>query len=231
MDRRWFTSLWTWTWLLGVFSSLPGICAAGPVNVTIPNTSPQIVYTPFICNTTTIPSNPECKGAWASALYVTTSTSSNASANFTVASPSISLSSVVDTSAGLIAIINLVESELTTLTITFIPGESNSQLELGSMLMTVTNATATSSFLPTMTLPPSMSLPTFIIHSTSSSPSPSSTNSPQGSNHKKQITIALSLVLGLGVGLSIILGTAFFYWRKRKRQRDAMQENMSWISP
>ncbi|KAJ7626313.1 hypothetical protein DFH06DRAFT_1007596 [Mycena polygramma] len=257
MLRRRISLLCTWAYLWIIFSSLPGVRAAGSVNVSISNTAPQIVYTPFLCNSTmSLTADPDCLGAWnvsevagiptvsttgpapngaeivpqmfmafrASALYMSTSTISNASANFTLASTSVSVSRVINSAAGLIAIVDLAESELTTLTITFIPGQNNSQFDIGSILVTVTDPDTTSSFLPTMTLPPSMTLPTFIPQSTpasssSSSPSPSSTQ--RALAHRKQIAEALGLVLGLGVGLTLIAGTAIFWWRRRRRLQAA----------
>ncbi|KAJ7173614.1 hypothetical protein C8R46DRAFT_893407 [Mycena filopes] len=253
---------WTWLWLL-LISSLPRAQAAGSVNVSIANTSPQIIYTPFLCNATTLTADPGCLGAWnetslggipivsttgpaiegadivpqmfmafrASALYMSTSVASNASANFTVSSASITASRVINSGEGLVAIVGLAETELTTLTITFIPGQAASQLDIGSILITVTDPDSTSSFLPTMTLPPSITLPTFIPTSTapSSSTSPSSTKSPQTLSHRAQIAEALGLVLGLGVGLSIIAGAILFWWKRRRRLRAERAQTNAWF--
>ncbi|KAJ7849945.1 hypothetical protein B0H14DRAFT_2355859 [Mycena olivaceomarginata] len=251
-DRISLLRTWFWLWSVATLSLLPVTRAAGS-NVSIPNTAPQIVYTPFLCNATSLVSDPGCSGGWnvsaiagiptvsttgpapdggeivpqmfmafrASALYMSTSASSNATANFTVTSASLTLSRVINSAAGLIAIVDLVASELTTLTITYVPGTDVAQLDIGSILVTVTDPAVTSSFLPTMTLPPSMSLPTFIPKSTSS---PSAT--PRSLTHRAQIAEALGLVLGLGVGLSLIAGTAFFWWRRRRRLQ---QQNNSWF--
>ncbi|KAJ7493336.1 hypothetical protein B0H11DRAFT_2005956 [Mycena galericulata] len=255
------TWLFLWCFLLFV-GSLPGTRAQGSFNVSVSNTAPEIVYTPFLCNGD-IPSNdPDCKGAWnatdiggiatvttdgpdaeganivpqmfmsfrASALYMSTSTISNATANFTVTSGTTSISRLVDSSAGFVAVVNLVESALTTLTITFIPGDddNSTHLDIGSILLTVTDSTETDSFLPTMSLPPSMSLPTFLPESTtasssaSASPSSSTTTTPtQSLAHRAQIAEALGIVLGLGIGLSLIAGTLFWWWRRRRRARAA----------
>ncbi|KAF7356966.1 hypothetical protein MVEN_01032800 [Mycena venus] len=259
-----YPPLWIWIWLWVVSLSLPVTRAAGSVNVSIANTSPAIVYTPFLCNATSLISDPGCSGGWnasaiagiptvsttgptpdgadivpqmfmafrASALFMSTSAISNASANFTVTSSSLTLSRVVDSAAGVIAIVNLVESELTTLTITFVPGQSVSQLDIGSILMTVTDPDVTSSFLPTMTLPPSITLPTFIPQSTTASSSlsasPSSTSTHRSLAHRAQIAEALGLVLGLGVGLTLIAGAAFYWWKRRRRLQAAQQTN-SWF--
>ncbi|KAJ6485782.1 hypothetical protein C8R45DRAFT_282069 [Mycena sanguinolenta] len=165
----------------------------------------------------------------ASALYMSTSAISNASANFTVTSSSLTVSRVIDTAVGLIGIVDLLESELSTLTITFIPGQNVSRLDIGSILVTVTDPDDPSSFLPTMTLPPSMALPTFTPHTTSSlSSSPSPTNTQHSLPHRAEVAEALGLVLGLGVGLTIIVSVAFFWW-KRRRRLQAAQQNNSWF--
>jgi len=267
MLRRRIHPLWTsWFWLwVAAILSLPVTQAAGSFNVSIPNTSPQIVYTPFLCNTTTsLISDPNCSGGWnvsaisgiqtvsttgpapngaeivpqmfmafrASALYMSTSATSNATANFTVTSSSLTLSRVVNSAAGLVAIVNLVESELTTLTITFIPGQNVSQLDIGSILVTVTDPDVTSSFLPTMTLPPSMTLPTFTPQTTASSSlstSPSPTSTQRSLAHRAEIAEALGLVLGLGVGLTLIVGAAFYWWKRRRRLQTEAQQNNSWF--
>ncbi|KAJ7027876.1 hypothetical protein C8F04DRAFT_964615 [Mycena alexandri] len=256
-SRRIPLFVWAWTCFWLFFSSLPRIQAAGSVNVSISNTSPQIIYTPFLCNASTLIVDPGCLGAWnetniagipvvsttgpapngadivpqmfmafrASALFMSTSVASNASANFTVSSASVTASRLINSGDGLVAIVGLVETDLTTLTITFIPGQDTTQLDIGSITITVTDPGSTSSFLPTMTLPPSMSLPTFIPQSTtSSSASPSPSKSPQTSSHHAQLAEALGLVLGLGVGLSIIAGAILSWW-KRRRRLQAEQQN------
>ncbi|KAK7031485.1 hypothetical protein R3P38DRAFT_817121 [Favolaschia claudopus] len=258
----------SWQWLallLVILSVVPITQAAGSVNVSIANTSPQIVYTPFLCNVTAgvTSDNPDCSGGWnassvsgiptvttrgaapegaelvpqmflsfrASALYMFTSGVSNASANFTVTSSSLTLSRVVDTAVGLVAIVNLNETQLTSLTISFMPGQNASRLDIGSILVTVPDAQATSSFLPTLTLPPSISLPTFIPQTTtaSSSSSPSPTSTPRSLSHRAQIAEALGLVLGLGVGLTLLAIVAFFWWKRRRRLRAEAQRENSWF--
>ncbi|KAF8196868.1 hypothetical protein K438DRAFT_1825693 [Mycena galopus ATCC 62051] len=252
--------LWTWIWLWVVILTLSVTTQAqGSANVSIANTSPQIVYTPFLCTQEALISDPDCSGGWnvtniagiptvstlgpasngaeivpqmfiafrASALYMSTSVTSNASANFSIASPSRSLSTVVNSTLDLIYIVDLLESELTTLTITFIPGQNVSRLDIGSILVTVTDPDDPASFLPTMTLPPSMTLPTFTPTASSSpSASASSTSAGQSLPHRAEIAEALGLVLGLGVGLTLIFGTAFFWWKRRRRLQAAEQ---SWF--
>ncbi|KAF7309516.1 hypothetical protein MIND_00322400 [Mycena indigotica] len=234
-----------------------GLLVAGSANVSVSNTAHEIIYTPFLCNATTVLIDPDCSGAWqvqrnttniggiptvstrgpspeganiipqmfmafrASALYLSTSVISNATANFTITSKSVSATRIVNSAAGLVAIVNLVESELTTLAVTFIPQTTVSRLDIGSILLTVSNRAATSSFLPTMSLPPSMSPPTFI-PSTSASPFPSKA-AARSLPHRAAVTEALSLVLGLGVGLSIIVSALFFWWRRRRRLKETRQ--------
>ncbi|KAF7317801.1 hypothetical protein MKEN_00868000 [Mycena kentingensis (nom. inval.)] len=246
-----------YVWLLALlFRVLPAAGAA--TNISIANSSPQIVFTPFVCeDASALASDPECSGAWnatniagrptirtrgpalggsnivpqmfmvfrASALYLSTSVESTAIANFTVSSKTGTATQIVDTSAGLVAIINLDESVLTSLVVTFVPGTNASVLDIGSILLTVSDSTATSSFLPTMTLPPSMSLPTFVLPTTSAGAS--STSTPRTLAHREQIALALSIVLGVGVGLSVIAAAIFLWWRKRRRRKQ--RETQTWF--
>nr|GAT56614.1 predicted protein [Mycena chlorophos] len=155
----------------------------------------------------------------ASAFYMSTSVDSNATANFTVASNTSLQTHVVNSADGLVSIVGLDETQLTSLVITFIPQSNASQLDIGSILLTVSDPDATSSFLPTETLPPSMSLPTYV----STSATSTTTSTVQALPHRAEIAEALSLVLGVGIGLCIIAGCIFFWWRRRKKLRQQRQ--------
>jgi len=256
MPTRYISRIWGLRVLVVALLNCQAWCQQ---NVSVSNTSPQIIYTPFLCNATTVTSNPDCKGAWrvmningtnvvstdgpdaeeaniipqmffqfrASALYLTTSVLSNATANLTVFAGSTVIPATLNTSVGLVDIVNLIESDITTLTITFVPGPIPSRLDIGSLWLAVTNDTATSSFLPSMTLPPSMSLPTFTPpSSTASSTSSASSSTSSASNtrtqiHKKLIKDALGLVLGLGLGLTFLTGIGLYYWKRRRRHDSA----------
>ncbi|KAF8159292.1 hypothetical protein B0H34DRAFT_654947 [Crassisporium funariophilum] len=141
-------------------------------NVSIPITSPQIVYTPFVCNTTAVLANPQaCAGAWqtsnssdtglpvissrgpstgsaniipqlffefrASTLYLTTLPSSNATANITISSNGVVVSSLFNSALGFVTIVDLPESQPVLLTITYIPGDTPTQFALESLVITV----------------------------------------------------------------------------------------------
>lgn len=66
---------------------------------------------------------------------------SNATANFTIFAGSTVISETLNTSVGLVDIVNLIESEITTLAITFVPGLTPSRLDIGSLWIAVQNDT------------------------------------------------------------------------------------------
>lgn len=72
---------------------------------------------------------------------------------------------------------------------------------------------ATSVFLPSMTLPPSPTLPIFTSAAPSSSPLPSS------SNHSTLVAEAAGITIGLAVGLTAFAVLGYLFWRRRQRRR------------
>ncbi|KAJ3755819.1 hypothetical protein EV360DRAFT_49055 [Lentinula raphanica] len=223
-------------------------------NISIANTSPQIDYTPFLCNVTDSGSfSAACSGGWQvltlggqtvvstegagsqganvipqmflqfpSALYFTTSASSNATFQIAVSAGSVSISASANSSIGEAAIVNLPENETTTLSLTFTPGQLPSRLDVGNITISVTNNSSISSILPTPTLPPSVSLPSFVSSTAtaSSTSSPSSTSSSQSSNHKQLVADAVGFTVGLGLGLTLITALVYYIWRRRRRRQD-----------
>ncbi|KAJ3881598.1 hypothetical protein F5051DRAFT_425713 [Lentinula edodes] len=160
----------------------------------------------------------------ASALFLSTSPSSNASFEIAVSAGNASVSVSANSSIGVAAILNLPENETTTLSLTFIPGQSPSHLDIGTIAITVTDNSSISSVLPTPTLPPTISLPSFISSTSSSIPSGTSTPSSQSSNssHKQLVTDAVGLTVGLGLGLTLVASLGYYTWkRRRRRQGDA----------
>ncbi|KAF8238177.1 hypothetical protein L208DRAFT_363234 [Tricholoma matsutake] len=228
-------------------------------NVTIPNTSSQVVYTPSLCNS----SIAICSGAWqildlngttvvstngpdpaqgsiipqmffqarARDIYIYPFNLSNATANITVTTNQSSISTNFNSSVGVIAILNLLESQTTVVALTFVPSFSASRLDIGSLILTVPtkyvtlissvinpnnqidplySTTATSVILPTVTLPPSMTLSFPAPISTSTS-----TASHTWSNHQL-VADAVGIVLGLGFGLTAIAVVGYVCWRRRR---------------
>ncbi|RDB18528.1 hypothetical protein Hypma_000235 [Hypsizygus marmoreus] len=224
-------------------------------NITIPSTSAQIVYTPFVCNASTALTNPRCDGAWqiidlhkqtfvstngpapasaniipqmflrfrASALYLSTSALSNSTTNITVSNNGTSTAAVFNSSVGVIAVINLPEAETTTVAITYIPDADApfpSRLDIGSLMLTVSDNPATSVFLPSMTLPPSSAPPTFTPHPTSTNtPSQSAEPQPQSASNRTKIAEAVGITIGLGLGLTAFSVLGYVCWRRRRRRR------------
>ncbi|KAF8202346.1 hypothetical protein BJ912DRAFT_439058 [Pholiota molesta] len=223
-------------------------------NLSIPVTSPQIVYTPFVCNATTVKVNPQsCAGAWqlsadnatisttgpssisnniipqlffqfrAFNLFLSTSSTSNATVNVTASSNGMALSTLFNTTLRSATIINLQLEEVSLLTITFVPSSTPTRLDLEAItITTVDNATITS-ILPSQTLPPSISLPVFSTStSTSVAPSasaPTTTPLPIKSSKRKQIAEAVGLTLGISLGLTAIAAAAFYFWKRRRQRR------------
>ncbi|KDQ26425.1 hypothetical protein PLEOSDRAFT_1089758 [Pleurotus ostreatus PC15] len=237
-------------WLVPLFivfqalALIPRVQAAR--NITIGNTSPEVVYTPFLCDVT----GADCEGAWrvvdvdgisvvttdgpspaqgsvipqmfirfrASAFFMTTSSLSSALANFTLSAGGTVITQPINTSIPLLGGVNLIEADTTQLTITFISG---GRLDIGTFNLTVSDDNLPlSSVLPSVTLPPSMPPPTFTIAPTSSngpSVSPSASGSP--GVHPNLIAQAVGLTVGLGLGLTVFVILAFMCFRLRRRQR------------
>ncbi|KAL4265724.1 hypothetical protein AB1N83_003448 [Pleurotus pulmonarius] len=230
--------------VLQALALIPRVQAAR--NITIGNTSPEVVYTPFLCDV----NRTDCEGAWqvvdvdgvsvvttngpspaqgdvipqmfirfrASAFFMTTSSLSSALANFTLSAGGTVVTQPINTSIPLLGGVNLVEADTTQLTITFISG---GRLDIGTFNLTVSDDNLPlSSVLPTITLPPSISPPTFTIAPTSSI-APSESPSPSGSSgvHPNLIAQAVGLTVGLGLGLTVLVILAFMCFRLRRRRQ------------
>ncbi|KAG9224237.1 hypothetical protein CCMSSC00406_0004736 [Pleurotus cornucopiae] len=198
-------------WLVPLFivfqalALIPRVQAAR--NITIGNTSPEVVYTPFLCDVT----GTDCEGAWRvvdvdGVSVVTTDGPSPAQgsvipqmfirfralANFTLSAGGTVITQPINTSIPLLGGVNLIEADTTQLTITFISG---GRLDIGTFNLTVSDDNLPlSSVLPSVTLPPSMPPPTFTIAPTSSM-GPSESPSASGSSgvHPNLIAQAVGL--------------------------------------
>lgn len=75
----------------------------------------------------------------ASILYLTTVSSSNASVNLTLSAGGENISTVFNSSLGLVSIVDLPPNETTHLTVTYIPGTGPTLFSLESIIITVPN--------------------------------------------------------------------------------------------
>ncbi|KAJ7576253.1 hypothetical protein C8J56DRAFT_800330 [Mycena floridula] len=215
-------------------------------NVSISNTSPQIRYTPFLCPTTA----ETCDGAWrvtdvdgasvvstngptdaendilpqmffsfrASTIFVQTSSLSNATVNLTIFAGNVGVTAVINSSLGNFTVVQLPEDEVATLSLTFIAWT----LETSSSRSQIRRAgnSATSSFLPTQTLPPPIILPSFVPPSraqpSATASSLSTSTTIPSLSLKYLVVLAVGLVVGLGLGLTVLVAALWLLWRRRR---------------
>jgi len=235
------------------------LCLAGVANgqqfrnLSIPVNSPQIVYTPFVCNATTVKVNPQsCAGAWqlsednstisttgpsstpnhiipqlffqfrAFNLFLSTSSTSNATVNITASSNGVALSTVFNTTLRSATIVNLQLEDVSQLTITFLPSNTPTIFELEAINITAVENGTITSILPSQTLPPSIELPIFATSTSSTSVIPTATATtpvPVKSSKGKRIAEAVGLTVGVSLGLTAIVAVAFYFWKRRRRWR------------
>ncbi|KAF9233852.1 hypothetical protein BU15DRAFT_79710 [Melanogaster broomeanus] len=148
----------------------------------------------------------------ASNLSLQTTSLSNATINFTLtAEPTdISITAELNTTIfPLIVVANLPETQTTTLGITFLPGDLPARFDVESITLVVANASATSSFLPSPSLPVSSSPPTF-------NPLPSATQS--SSSNTDETGIIIGATLGSVFGVLLIAVACLVVYRKYRRR-------------
>ncbi|KIJ65442.1 hypothetical protein HYDPIDRAFT_110516 [Hydnomerulius pinastri MD-312] len=149
----------------------------------------------------------------ASTLYLRTTSLSNATVNFTLtAEPTdVTITTEVNTSISLIVAINLPETQTTTLGVTFGLSDVPTRFDVESITLTVANASATSSFLPSPSLPMSSSPPTVI-------PSPTTTSSSSPNNTDTKGTI-IGATLGAVLGALLIAIVCLVLYRRYRQGR------------
>ncbi|KAK0202392.1 hypothetical protein DFS33DRAFT_891903 [Desarmillaria ectypa] len=197
-----------------------------------------IVYTPFFCDstkgggdcrggwqaidvdgTTVISTDGLNEGAaiipqmflqiHAAALFVTTSSQSNATINITVSAGNTSIQQQFRPPLSTITVVNLIEDEVTTFSITFING---TRLDVGTLTAQVSDGSS-ETVLPTQTLPPAIVIPS----STTILATPTGAASAGGpANNSKQLSLALGLTLGLGLGLTLVSIAAYLVWERSR---------------
>ncbi|KAJ8591421.1 hypothetical protein M405DRAFT_788871 [Rhizopogon salebrosus TDB-379] len=147
----------------------------------------------------------------ASMLYLRTSPLSNATVNFSLtAEPSgVTITQQVNTSINLIVAVNLPETQTTTLGITLLQGSSPTRFDVESITLTVANSSATSSYLPSISLPTSSRPPTV---------TPSSTSTATSDTSSQTGTI-IGATLGAVLGLLVMLIAGILVYRRLRWPR------------
>ncbi|KAI6112934.1 hypothetical protein F5141DRAFT_1110483 [Pisolithus sp. B1] len=150
----------------------------------------------------------------ASSLYLYPSPLSNATVNFTLtAEPSdTSITSMVNTSIRIIMAVGLPLTQMTTLGVTYIPGDLPTRFDVESIILVVANASETASYLPSLALPSSSTPPLF-----TSSSSPTSSQTSSGVSEVTILGATLGSVLGGLVILVIVLSVALYRRRVKSR--------------
>ncbi|KAF8637493.1 hypothetical protein AX17_002797 [Amanita inopinata Kibby_2008] len=159
----------------------------------------------------------------ASAVFITTSRLSNATAALSAVDASATFNSSLGSAPNSIAIFNLRQNEVTNITLSFVPDDNandvlrpSSRLDLSSVVILISDRVSPIA-LPTMTVPPSATLPTALPESTTSGEislpliSPSATGS---SGRNKLVADAVGITIGLGFGLTILTLVAYASWRR-----------------
>jgi len=207
--------------------------------VTLQSTSPEIDYSPALCDASTV----DCVSAWqtaddvpgvalvatygpvseadniipqlfltfrASALALRTSPYSNATINLTL---SASPSTTYNSSIGYITVRDLPETQTTTLGVTFVPGDAPTRFDVEWIALTVGNASATSEYLPTLALPASSSPPTLVLPTSSAS---ASAKGPTAG------AIA-GAVVGAVVGSLVLVVVGIMCYRRRRQRMGSVR--------
>ncbi|KZT07210.1 uncharacterized protein LAESUDRAFT_698998 [Laetiporus sulphureus 93-53] len=147
------------------------------------------------------------------ALHIYTSSRSNATANITLSTedPTISITTAVNTSAGLISVIGLPEGQTTTLTITYTATNESALLDI--LNITIITPYNDTSVFPTTTLPPSTSIPSF-------SPTVSVGPAQQAVKRSQTASDIVAEVLGalLGLVLGVLGAMGIGYYRRKHRR-------------
>ncbi|OBZ73847.1 hypothetical protein A0H81_06457 [Grifola frondosa] len=146
-------------------------------------------------------------------LFINTSSSSTAIANISLSTsdPVISITTLVNTSVGVISAIGLHEDEDTTLAITFVVTDQPTRLDIDSITIEASDNNTTPVVSPS--LPPSASLPTSSATSSPTQPSNSRTTHSSGDIAAEVLGAVLGAVL-----LTLGFGTLVYFRRKRHRR-------------
>jgi len=215
-------------------SYLPSVCNSTGINASSTCSDPwQVVpFTSATSGTVTSTLGPTSAGGnlipqlflvlRGTSFVLTTSSVSNATANVTIlASPSnVFVSTTFNSSAGSISTIGLPSNQDVTLAVTYIqsPGGEATRLDIDSVVVYGEADQRNMSLTPTP-LPPSSSLPSFIVPAP---PTATSTVRPHSSLTQSKGTIVSEALAGF-FGLILILISVYilYRWRRRRRLRSS----------
>jgi len=163
-----------------------------------------------------------------SAIYIRTSPQSTATVNISFSSPSVAMHTdvQVNSSIGWISAVGLSEDVAFTITITYVPNSGSQdgdggRLDIQFIILTVSNISATSSFLPSMVLPSSSMPPT-------SSPFQAFNTTPSTHYKSKGAIIGESVGPALGGILFVSAGIALVFWRQKRRKERIKSNEWVW---
>jgi len=232
--------------LLVLFSFGLLLSAADIFNATLESTASQIVWSPALCNASLNDTNCSSAWRLAddvpgmqvtstngpdpltgniipqmflsfrgSAIYIRTSPLSNAMANISIYSSSQAIRTMrFNSSIGVSSALGLPEDSIVSLAVTYVP--DSGRLDIQSITISVTNTSATSSYLPPISLPTSSVPPIF-------------SSAPTQRAHKHNSTIiAESLGPAIGVILLVCTGIGVIHWRRKRRRNRMAASAIEW---
>ncbi|KIK05732.1 hypothetical protein K443DRAFT_3723 [Laccaria amethystina LaAM-08-1] len=218
-----------------------------PTNVSISITSPQIVYTPFLCNGSTAVDDPSCAGAWQTSNATGGSVFTSgpdpasqslvpqlffqfrASALYIFTSPLSNATVNVTVSANGVAISNLFNSTIGSASVVSLPQDSTTTFSatfIPALSPTVFGVQALLITVPANATSTSF-LPTFSAPPANALPSfippppPNPSPSAQSNRTSKNVMIAqaIGITVGISLGLTALAALAFYCWRRWRPQK------------
>ncbi|KJA28216.1 hypothetical protein HYPSUDRAFT_809084 [Hypholoma sublateritium FD-334 SS-4] len=214
---------------------LPSGTSGQFVNLSIPITSTQLVYTPFVCNSTVAQANPQsCSGAWRlsadEASVATTGPSPNSSNIvpqlffqfqatdlFLTTLPSSNATVNLTASSNGTSVSTLFNTTLGMAAIVNLPENVVSQLTITFIPSNVSTQFVLQGI--AITTPQNGTI-TSILPTQTLPPSislPPFTTPTSGSAKRKRIAEAVGLTVGLGLGLTLLFSGTFYYWKRQRR--------------
>jgi len=170
----------------------------------------------------------------ATTAYLTLMANRNASVDLTLSSANgLSITRTIPHSISSVAAVNLVEGEVTLLTLTVVPAGGPASFGVSSLEITVHDDLPSSSIFPTPALPPPTPISTFVPATSTAWAASTITMpaAPPDESRKKLIAHAVGITLGVGLGLTLVLAVLFYLYRKRRRRRAEADAQLTWTRP